>query len=139
MTRAHHTQAHRSARTPRSRPRKVAPSSALPKPPSDAASSSPSGDHGPAGPTHHAPRPGAPRIGDALALCGLLLSTLPPSVVLEFLTKIANYGADIILAICQSAQRTAERTNHPAVAPAVRGAGPSRRRRGRASRTTSRP
>ena len=138
MTRAHHTQVRHNARASKSRPRNAAPSSP-PKPPSDSASASPSGDHGPARPTHHAPSPGAPRMSDALALCGLLLSTLPPSVVLEFLTKIANYGADVILAICQGAQRVAERTNHQAAVPAVRGAGSSRRRRGRASRTTSRP
>src|SRR5690349_16878389 len=104
MTRAHH-KTHRS--TPRTR--NAAQSSPARMSASDGANAVPVRDHSPAGPTVDAPLPlKGPRVGDALALCGLLFSTLDPRAAFEFLTKIAVFGADVILAIGARAQRAAE-------------------------------
>jgi hypothetical protein len=77
-----------------------------------------------------------PGIRDALALCGLVLHTFGPDVVLEFLGRIAVYGADLLVTICQSARRAAE-IAHQAHVHVGRAARAQRRRR--RTRTPSRP
>ncbi|MGH9885700.1 MAG: hypothetical protein ACREBE_09240 [bacterium] len=68
-----------------------------------------------------------------------MLRTIGPDVVLEFLRGLVAYGADTIVALCQHAHRATELARRAAIAEAAGTVVASRRRRGRASRTTSRP
>ena len=76
-------------------------------------------------------------ISDALALCGVLLRTLGPDVVLDVLGRLVAHGADAIFTLCQSAHRAAELARSAAIAEAARDAVASRPRRRRPSRTTT--
>jgi len=129
MTRAHHTSVRHKARASASRPRSAASSSPPNQPPRKDTRGATGHDDGAAAPTHPGPTRNAPRIAGAVTLCGLLLSTLDPGVVLELATRAAVYGAEVLLAIRRSAQRAAEHNHPPVAAHAHRGAGSPRRRR----------
>jgi hypothetical protein len=86
----------------------------------------------------------APRMSDALAVIGLLLGTLDPSVVMQIITRAAAHGVTAILAISERAKRAAElaadevHAAQEAHTHTVSGARSSRRRP-RSSRTASTP
>jgi hypothetical protein len=137
MTRAHSYQRPQKVRAPNPRPRTRVSSASPTSSSSDGLDPSPDANASQAqGSTPLAAIHG-PGIRDALALCGLILHTFGPAVVLEFLGRTAVYGADLLLTICQSARRAAEITHqaHVHVGRAAR----AQRRRRRTSPTTSRP
>jgi hypothetical protein len=83
-------------------------------------------------------------MSDGLALLGLLLGTLDPSVVMQIFTRAAAHGITAILAISERAKRATElaadevHAAQEAHTRAVSGAGSSRRRT-RSSRIASTP
>jgi hypothetical protein len=136
MTRAHHCKRSHKKRACKPRTRRPVSTAAPNAQSSHGPNPSPRGHAVNAQPSASTAAFAGSGISDALALCGLVLSTFGPEVVLELLKRIAVYGADLILASCQSARRAAEVTHqaHVHVERAARA-----RRRRRTSRTNSRP
>jgi hypothetical protein len=137
MTRADTYKRPQKVRASNPRPRTRVSSAAPASPNSDGLDPSPDANASHAQASTPAAAIDSPGIRDALALCGLVLHTFGPDVVLAFLGRIAVYGADLLLTICESARRAAE-IAHQAHVHVGRAARTQRRRR-RTSRTTSRP
>ena len=122
MTRVHHRKSSRNACPSKARRRQAPPLSSSPQSEADAG----------------ARPPVPPPIRDAIALCGLLLRTLGPDIVVEFLGRLVAHGADTIITVCRRAHQAAELARRAAAAEAARDVVASCRTRGRASRTTPR-
>ncbi len=81
----------------------------------------------------------APLVGAGIAVCGLMLGTVDPSMVFKFVTRVTGAvirGAATVQTICERATRAAETASQEARTKSVRDVGRSPRWRNPA-RTTS--